>query len=110
MTEDFNGDARLQPGNVDLGDNTTQTTTASATGIARTGTDGRATITLLYAESYVSVGEGQAGRRRPIVSGTESSTEAQFVVDGPRRTSTARALPPAGWISPFGVNDCATPN
>ena len=106
--EDFNQDGRLQPGNV-ISVTTAQTTTASATGIARTGADGRATITLLYAESYVPWVKVKLVAQA-IVSGTESSTEAQFIVDGLATDFNSASVPPAGSVSPFGVNDCATPN
>jgi hypothetical protein len=108
LNEDFNQDGRLQPGNV-ISLTTAQTPTAAATGTARTGTDGRATITLLYAESYVPWVKVRLVAQA-IVSGTESSTEAQFIVDGLSTDFTSSSVPPAGYISPFGVNDCATPN
>ncbi|MEO5881939.1 MAG: Ig-like domain-containing protein [Caldimonas sp.] len=106
--EDFNQNNSLQPGNV-ISLTTAQTSTAAATGIARTGTDGRATITLLYAESYVPWVKVRL-IAQAIVSGTESSTEAQFIVDGLATDFTSAAIPPAGVVSPFGVNDCATAN
>lgn len=106
--EDFNGDGRLEPGNV-IAVTTAQTPTASSSGIAKTGSDGRATITLLYAESYVPWVKVKL-TAQAIVSGTESSTEANFVVVGAASDFNNPAIPPAGVISPFGVNDCATPN
>jgi hypothetical protein len=42
-----------------------------------------------------------------IVSGTESSTEANFVVSGLSTDFSTATNPPAGVISPFGVNDCS---
>jgi len=108
LSEDFNGDTRLQPGNV-ISLTTTQTTMASSSGIARTGIDGRATITLLYAESYVPWVRVKL-TAQAIVSGTESSTEANFVVGGAAEDFTSAAVPPAGVISPFGVNNCAIPD
>ncbi len=106
--EDFNGDGRLQPGNV-IAVTTAQTPTASSSGIAKTGSDGRATITLLYAESYVPWVKVKL-TAQAIVSGTESSTEANFVVVGDANDFSSLTNPPAGQISPFGQNDCATPN
>ena len=88
--EDFNRDTRLQPGNV-ISLTTALSPTASATGIARTGTDGRATITLLYAESYVPWVKVRL-IAQAIVSGTESSTEAQFVVDGAAEDFTSSSV------------------
>ena len=88
---------------------TAQTTTAATSGTARTGADGRATISLLYAESYVPWIKVKLVAQA-IVSGTESSREAQFVVDGLAADFNSGSVPPAGVVSPFGVNDCATPN
>ncbi len=107
-SEDFNGNGSLQPGNV-ISLTTAQTPTAAATGIARTGTDGRATISLLYAESYWPWVKVKL-IAQAVVSGTESSTEAQFIIDALSTDVTSASNPPAGVVSPFGVNDCATPN
>jgi hypothetical protein len=104
--EDFNQDGRLEPGNV-VAVTTAQTPTASSSGIAKTGIDGRATLTLLYAESYVPWVKVKL-TAQAIVSGTESSTEANFVIVGAASDFNNAAVPPAGVISPFGVNDCAT--
>ena len=106
--EDLNGDGKLQPGNV-IAVTTAQTPAAAATGIARTAADGRATITLLYAESYVPWVKVKLVAQA-IVSGTESSTEANFVVVGLASDFNNPNVAPAGQISPFGVNDCFTPN
>lgn len=106
--EDFNGDGKLEPGNV-IAVTTAQTTTAASSGIAKTGADGRAAITLLYAESYVPWVKVMLVAQA-IVSGTESSTTATFIVEGLASDFTSATNPPAGTTSPFGVNDCATPN
>ncbi|MEO8080284.1 MAG: Ig-like domain-containing protein [Caldimonas sp.] len=106
--EDFNGDGRLQPGNV-ISVTTATTPTAGASGLAKTDSNGRATITLLYAESYAPWVE-VALVAQAIVSGTESSTQAVFFVSGSAPDFTSATNPPAGVISPFGKNDCATPN
>ena len=106
--EDLNGDGRLQPGNV-IAVTTAQTPSAGATGIARTGSDGRATITLLYAESYVPWVKVKLVAQA-IVAGTESSTEANFVVIGLASDFTNANIAPAGRISPFGTNSCFLPD
>ena len=108
LSEDFNQSGFLEPGNV-ISVTTAQTTTAATSGTARTGADGRATISLLYAESYVPWIKVKLVAQA-IVSGTESSREAQFVVDGLAADFNSGSVPPAGVVSPFGVNDCATPN
>ncbi|MEP6739260.1 MAG: Ig-like domain-containing protein [Caldimonas sp.] len=106
--EDIDGSNSLQPGNV-ISLTTAASTTASATGIARTDTSGRATITLLYAESYVPWVKVQLVAQANV-TGTESSTTAIFYVVGLASDFNAASNPPAGVISPFGQNDCVTPN
>ncbi len=106
--KDFNGSGNLQPGNVVL-ITTTQTTTAAASGIARTDSTGRATITLLYAESYSPWVKVRL-TAQATVSGTESSNAQEFYVDGLASDFTSATNPPAGVISPFGVNPCNVPN
>ena len=107
--EDRNGDGRLQPGNV------ISVTAAGGTGGASVGTfttdaTGRATISLIYAESYapwVKVRLSAAA----VVTGTESSTQSDFFVIGLASDFTNKTVPPAGEISPFGqVPDCTNPN
>ena len=106
--KDFNGSGNLQPGNVVLV-TTTQTPNAAASGIARTDSTGRATITLLYAESYVPWVKVRL-TAQATVSGTESSTAQEFYVGGLAADFTSATNPPAGTISPFGVNACNVPN
>ena len=72
-----------------------QTPTAAATGTARTGTDGRATITLLYAESYVPWIKVKLVAQA-IVSGTESSKtstslDRRFSIRGRQENDTVSA-------------------
>ena len=106
--KDFNGDGRLQPGNV-VRITTAQTPTAAPTGIARTDSNGQATITLLYAESYVPWLKVRL-TAQATVSGTESSNSQEFYVEGLASDFTSVTNPPAGTTSPFGVNPCNTPN
>ncbi len=106
--EDFNGSGNLQPGNIVLV-TTTQTPNAAASGIARTDSTGRATISLLYAESYVPWIKVRLSAQA-TVSGTESSTSQEFYVSGLASDFTSASNPPAGTTSPFGVNACNVPN
>lgn len=106
--EDFNGSGNLQPGNVVLV-TTTQTPNAAASGIARTDSTGRATISLLYAESYVPWIKVRLSAQA-TVSGTESSTAQEFYVVGLASDFSSATNPPAGTTSPFGVNACNVPN
>lgn len=90
--EDKNGDGILQPGNV----------ISLLSGNLTTDATGRATATLLYAESYAPwvdvILQVQA-----LVEGTESTTRARFVVNGKADDFTNKSVPPAGRVSPFGV-------
>lgn len=97
--EDLNGDGVLQPGNV----------ISVTPGTARTDAAGRATVSLLYGESYVPWVRVRL-IVQAIVSGTESTTDARFVVDGLASDFNSATNPPAGVISPFGTQNCSTPN
>lgn len=101
-TEDVNGNGRLEPGNVISLD--------TSSGVVTTGSDGRATLTLLFAESYVPWVEVRL-QVQAVVSGTASMTEAMFVVPGLAEDFTNQSIPPAGVISPFGYRpSCTDPN
>lgn len=102
--EDFNHDGVLQPGNV-----ISVSTNNSTPGVVKTDSTGRATVSLIYAESYVPWVRVKL-RAQAQVTGTAGSTTQEFVVPGLASDFTAVGNPPAGVFSPFGVNDCATPN
>ena len=106
--EDLNGDGKLQPGNV-ISVTTAVSATPGSSGIAKTDANGRATITLLYAESYVPWVEIRLVAQA-IVSGTESSTDTVFFPPGVASDFTSSTNPPAGTTSPFGTNGCTVPN
>ena len=106
--EDINGDGRLQPGNV-ISVTTAVSATPGSSGIAKTDASGRATITLLYAESYVPWVEIRLVAQA-IVAGTESSTDTVFFPPGVAADFTSSTNPPAGTTSPFGTNGCTVPN
>jgi hypothetical protein len=105
--KDFDHSGNLQPGNVVLV-TTTQTPNAAASGIARTDSTGRATLTLLYAESYAFWVKVRL-TAQATVSGTESSNAQEFYVPGLASDFTSEENPPAGTTSPFGVNACNVP-
>jgi len=88
--EDDNGDKQLWPGNV----------IAITPGSVQT-SNGVATLTLLYAESYVPWVRLQL-TASATVAGTESKTSTEFVVVGVAADFTATGGPPAGLVSPFG--------
>ena len=91
-SEDDNNDGVLWPGNV----------IAVSPGTVQT-VNGLATIALTYAESYAPW-----VRLRLTVSatvaGTESKTNAEFVVEGMASDFKKAGGPPAGFVSPFGVD------
>lgn len=106
--EDFNSSGALDPGNV-ISVSTTGATSASSTGTVKTDSTGRATISLIYAESYAPWVQVRL-RAEAVVSGTESSKEAIFWVVGASEDFSSATNPPAGVTSPFGVNACSVAN
>ncbi len=89
--EDDNGDGVLWPGNV-IAVSPANVQTAN----------GLATISLTYAESYVPWVRLRL-TASATVAGTESRTNAEFVVPGLASDFTVQAVPPAGLVSPFGL-------
>lgn len=89
--EDDNGDGVLWPGNV----------IAVSPGSVQT-VNGRATISLTYAESYAPWVELRL-TASSNVTGTESRTDAVFIVDGSAEDFSNQTVPPAGVVSPFGL-------
>lgn len=88
--EDANNDKVLWPGNV----------IAVTPGTVQTA-NGRATISLIYAESYVPWVSVKL-TASATVTGTESRTDASFIVDGAASDFNVETAPPAGTTSPFG--------
>lgn len=99
VSEDDNGNGTLEPGNVIAVSPRTLVTDASGLG----------TVSLIYAESYAPWVTIKL-RAEAVVSGTESSKEAIFVVPGLAADFSSATVSPAGVVSPFGVNPCNTPN
>jgi hypothetical protein len=97
--EDANGSGTLEPGNV----------ISVTPGTVKTDATGRATLSVIYAESYAPWVKVKL-RAEAVVAGTESSKEAQFVVAGSSADFSNQSNPPAGVVSPFGVNGCSVPN
>ena len=99
LNEDFNGNGTLEPGNV----------ISVTPGTLTTGSTGRATLSLIYAESYAPWVQIQL-QVEAIVSGTASSTSATFVVGYAASDFSAETIPPAGEFSPFGIKaSCLSP-
>lgn len=90
--EDDNGDNVLWPGNV----------IAVSPGNVQT-SNGRATISLTYAESYAPWVKLRL-TASATVSGTESSTSVEFYVSGASEDFSTATSPPAGAFSPFGTS------
>ena len=89
--EDDNGDGVLEPGNVVA---VTPSTVQTA--------NGQATISLVYAESYVPWIVLQL-TASATVAGTESKTSATFTITGLASDFNQQTNPPAGVNSPFGA-------
>lgn len=89
--EDINGDGVLWPGNV----------IAVTPGQVQTA-NGRATISLVYAESYVPWVRLRLSASA-TVAGTESSSSVEFVAAGAASDFSSLGNPPAGIVSPFGL-------
>jgi hypothetical protein len=90
-SEDTNHNGKLEPGNV----------IALSSGQVTTDSSGRATLSLVYAESYVPWVDVKL-QVQARVSGTASLTEASFMVEGLSSDFTDEKVPPAGLVSPFG--------
>jgi len=93
FSEDDNGDGVLWPGNV------IAVTPASVP----TAGGGRATLSLIYAESFAPW-VGVRLTASATVAGTESRRDAEFVVTGSSVDFSTEANPPAGVTSPFGLS------
>lgn len=91
-TEDDNGDGVLWPGNV----------ISVSPGSVQT-VNGLATISLVYAESYAPWVALKL-TASATVSGTESKTEASFIVAPASEDVSDSKVPPAGVVSPFGLS------
>ena len=97
--EDFNDSGTLEPGNV----------ISVTPGIVKTDATGRATLSLIYAESYAPWVQVTL-RAETLVAGTEFSKESIFYVSGSTPDFTKVDTPPAGRVSPFGINGCSVKN
>lgn len=95
--EDVNSSGTLEPGNV----------ISLESGSVKTDSSGRATLTLIYAESYVPWVEVKL-QVQAVVSGTASMTQSTFVVGGLAEDFTKADVPPAGVVSPFGRRTVCT--
>ena len=82
-------------------------TSSGSSGKIRTDSTGRATISLIYAESYAPWVKINL-RAETLVSGTEYSNEAKFVVNGAAADFNDQGVPPAGVVSPFGLTSSST--
>lgn len=98
--EDVNGSGILEPGNV-ISVSTATSTSPGSTGTIRTDSTGRATISLIYAESYAPWVVINL-RAETLVAGTEYFNEAKFTVSGAAEDFNNADVPPAGRMSPFG--------
>ncbi len=91
--EDVNANTILEPGNV----------ISVSPGTLRTDSTGRATLSLIYAESYVPWINLRL-EVQAVVSGTASTARAEFIVTGLASDFNQENVPPAGVDSPFGTS------
>lgn len=98
--KDVDNNGSLQPGNV--------ISLASGSSTVVTDANGRATINIQYAESFAPWVRVRL-RATAIVTGTESTKDADFVVSGSSEDFSDEAIPPAGVLSPFGLNASCGP-
>ena len=104
MAKDFNGNGRLEPGNVISVNGGSNLVTLTTDG------SGFATLNIVYAESYASWVEVTL-KVTATVAGTESSNQSKFWVRGLKSDFSKAGGPPAGVISPFGERPaCSDPN
>lgn len=99
LNEDANSNGILEPGNV----------ISLSRGTVTTDAQGRATVSLIYAESY-ALWVRVTLRAEAVVAGTESSKEVTFIVPALASDLSNTNSSPAGVVSPFGVNACAVAN
>lgn len=104
IDNDVNNDGILWPGNI-------ATFSGSAVTVSNvtTGTDGFAYVNILYPQDHaywVSVDLNA----RAVVAGSESSTDAKFVLPGAASDYSSQGVAPPGFVSPYGVaNTCSNP-
>lgn len=91
--EDLNNNGILEPGNV----------ISVSPGTLRTDSTGRATLSLIYAESYVPWINLRL-EVQAVVSGTASTARSEFFVTGLASDFNQENVPPAGVDSPFGTS------
>ena len=109
VAEDVNGNGRIEPGGV-----IAVASTNAAGGIATSTTlttdaTGRATIALIYPESYAYWVEVKL-QVLAQVGGTAGVAEAVFVVEGLSADFSDSKVAPAGRVSPFGqATTCSIP-
>ncbi len=99
--EDINGDGMLTPGNV----------VALQSSTVKTDSNGQATITFRYAESFASWVSVRL-TATAVVSGTESVSYRDFPLDVLADDYNVETKAPAGRLSPFGIDTstCTNPN
>lgn len=110
--EDFNTDAKLEPGNVAAVSPGTVTTapTTITNGTSTTTVNGSAALTVTYPEDH-ALWVQVLLTASTTVSGTESSTTSTFWLPILSTYVTTTTTTPPGYISPYGIaTSCANPN
>ena len=103
ITEDFNGNGRIEAGNI---------ATVSAQGggnMVTTNSSGFALVDLFYPQEYAYWLEVTL-EAQAAVQGTEYSARSTFVLPGSAQDFSNEDVAPPGLYSPFGTDGaCATP-
>jgi Bacterial Ig-like domain (group 1) len=99
-SEDFNNNGKLDPGDVAV----------ATPGSVITATDGSATFLVEYPEDHALWVQATL-TATATVQGTQSSTEATFVLPMLATYLTSTTTEPPGFVSPYGVaNTCSNPH
>jgi hypothetical protein len=107
VSEDYNHNGKLDPGNVAAASPGSVVTSATATGTLPAGS---ATFQVVYPKdhaAWVTV----ALTATATVSGTQSTTSTQFQLEGAAADYSSATTAPPGEVSPYGVaSTCSNPN
>ena len=107
VSEDTNGNGKLDPGNVAAASPGSVVTSATATGTLPAGS---ATFQVVYPKDHAFWVTVEL-TATATVAGTQSSTSTQFLLEGAAADYASATIVPPGEISPYGVASmCSDPN
>lgn len=107
VSEDYNHNGKLDPGNVAAASPGSVVTSATASGSLPAGS---ATFQVVYPKDHAFWVTVEL-TATATVAGTQASTSTQFRLDGAAADYTNSGVAPPGEVSPYGVaNVCSNPN